>query len=168
MHEFRKVYYCVCCSVKIVCRYQLGLWNEREMYLTWILCHRQCHSCHHSKRVHLSSGHLYRMVNFPFLFHRMSIWIENRIEFFMLIIKISNFRFQNTFSPTLSFSSNFRPRKRDSMFDSGLSLFVGEPPKTYSTILTPRPPVESRGLSKKTSRTKGKIFKWNEIEVIKA
>lgn len=32
------------------------------------------------------------------------------------------------------------------MFDNGLSLLVGDPPRTYSTILKPRPPVESRGL----------------------
>lgn len=47
---------------------------------------------------------------------------------------------------TLSFSSNFNVFKRGTSADSGLSLLVGDPPRTYSTILTPNPPVESRGL----------------------
>lgn len=60
---------------------------------------------------------------------------------------------------SLTFSSNFKPCKRDSMFDNGLSLFVGEPPKTDSTIFTPRTPVESRGLQKK--KRQEKTFQWN-------
>lgn len=47
---------------------------------------------------------------------------------------------------TLLLSSNLRERKRGSSPESGLSLFVGDPPNTYSTIFTPKPPVESRGL----------------------
>lgn len=47
---------------------------------------------------------------------------------------------------TLSLSSNFNPLNRGSKLASGLSLFVGDPPSTYSTIFTPSPPVESRGL----------------------
>lgn len=49
---------------------------------------------------------------------------------------------------TLSLSSNFNPLNRGSKLASGLSLFVGDPPRTYSTIFTPSPPVESRGLKK--------------------
>lgn len=47
---------------------------------------------------------------------------------------------------TLSPSSNFSPRRRGSKPDKGLSLVVGEPRKTYSTIFTPKPLVESLGL----------------------
>jgi hypothetical protein len=36
---------------------------------------------------------------------------------------------------------------------SGDSLFVGEPPSTYSTIFTPNPPVESLGLKAKIDRS---------------
>lgn len=58
-----------------------------------------------------------------------------------------NFLFQGyTKNLTLSLSSNLSPRKRGSKPDKGLSLLVGEPPKTNSTIFTPRPLVESRGL----------------------
>lgn len=42
-------------------------------------------------------------------------------------------------------SSIFRFLRRESKAN-GLSLLVGEPPRTYSTIFTPNPPVESRGL----------------------
>lgn len=42
-------------------------------------------------------------------------------------------------------SSIFKFLNRESNAN-GLSLLVGEPPKTYSTIFTPSPPVESRGL----------------------
>lgn len=45
-------------------------------------------------------------------------------------------------------SSIFRLRIRGSKAN-GLSLFVGEPPRTYSTIFTPKPPVESRGLQRR-------------------
>lgn len=48
---------------------------------------------------------------------------------------------------TFSFSSNLRARNRGSKPDNELSLLLGgEPHSTYSTILTPRPPVVSRGL----------------------
>lgn len=73
---------------------------------------------------------------------------------------------------TLSFSSNLRLRRRDSMLDNGLSLFVGDPPSTYSTILTPRPPVESRGLFNEMQNIKIKqliidgILTWVWIKII--
>lgn len=48
---------------------------------------------------------------------------------------------------TFSESSNFSPLRRGSRPPKGLSFVVGDPLNTYSTILAPRPPVESRGLS---------------------
>lgn len=53
-------------------------------------------------------------------------------------------------------SSIFRPRMRGSSAN-GLSLLVGEPPSTYSTILTPNPPVESRGLRRQKVELKTKV-----------
>lgn len=48
---------------------------------------------------------------------------------------------------TLSLSSNFKSLILGSRL-KGLSLFVGDPPNTYSTIFTPKPP-ESLGLKYK-------------------
>lgn len=125
------------------------LWKEEteiriDAILTWTLFHhRRCHSSHHLLFViHLFSYYFHRMVSSPYLFPQPSKMQRIFLEIIGNVKSVRNFR---KIKLTLSFSSNFKPLKRDSIFDNGLSLLVGDPPRTYSTILNPRPP-ESRGL----------------------
>lgn len=80
--------------------------------------------------------------------------IVRLIEIELKLVWVTCWYLRTKTNKSLTFSSNFKPCKRDSMFDNGLSLFVGEPPKTDSTIFTPRTPVESRGLQKRNERKK--------------
>lgn len=136
--------------------------------LTWILCHHRYHSKHHLLlSVHLFSYCLLRMWNFPCLFHQSTkkrkhtFWdhyfsahsanYSKKTKFICTFNEEFHLK-SRTHTLTLSFSSNFKLLKRDSMFESGLSLLVGDPPNTYSTILKPKPPAESRGLWTKNGK----------------
>lgn len=81
-----------------------------------------------------------------FLFFIVVWLLEKKNRYYVINGNWINESNRNLCTFFLTFSSNFRPCKRDSMVDNGLSLLVGDPPRTYSTILTPSPPVESRGL----------------------
>lgn len=147
LHDWMRLVSVACCDRLSACTRITGPCCS----LTWILCRRRCHwqQYHLYWPDRLFSVHLCRMVSYLFPYRHLS---ANKNEQ-NLRLNASPVVTHRSLTLTLSLSSNLSACKRGSKPARGLSLFVGEPPNTYSTIFTPRPPVESRGLQAKSKKT---------------